>query len=101
MTRLGFIKRCRDFGFPIEQVREMVKLFDNGDSPCVEVRDLANTRLESVRSRIEHMRELEAKLAAFVAGCDAGCCAGTTRHCNIIEDLSTVRSGATFREVRR
>ena len=101
VTRLGFITRCRDFGFQIEQVREMVTLFDNGDSPCIEVRDLANTQLESVRSKIEQMRQLEAKLIAFVASCDTNCCAGTTRNCNIIEDLSTLRSGETFHEVRR
>lgn len=101
VTRLGFIKRCRDFGFPIEQVREMVKLFDNGDSPCVEVRDLANAQLELVRSKIEQMRQLESKLMAFVASCDADCCAGMTRDCNIIEDLSTTRPGENFREVRR
>jgi DNA-binding transcriptional MerR regulator len=101
IKRLGFIKRCRDFGFPIEQVREMVKLFDDGDGPCVEVRDLAQTQLELVRAKIEQMRQLEAKLTAFVASCDADCCAGRTRDCNIIEDLSAVRSGDTFREVRR
>jgi DNA-binding transcriptional MerR regulator len=101
VTRLGFIKRCRDFGFPIEQVREMVKLFENGDRPCVEVRDLAHTQLELVRAKIEQMRQLEGKLMDFVASCDAGCCAGKTRDCNIIEDLSAVPAGGTFREVRR
>lgn len=101
VTRLGFIKRCRDFGFPIEQLREMVRLFDHGDGPCVEVRDLAIAQLESVRSKLEQMRQLEGKLMAFVASCDANCCTGTTRNCNIIEDLSTVRTGETFREVRR
>jgi DNA-binding transcriptional MerR regulator len=101
VTRLGFIKRCRDFGFPIEQVREMVKLFDNGDSPCVEIRDLANTQLELVRSRIGQLRQLEDKLMAFVASCDANCSTGKSRECNIIEDLCTVGSCETFREVRR
>ena len=28
IRRLGFIRRCRDFGFSIEQVRELVGLFD-------------------------------------------------------------------------
>lgn len=101
VTRLGFIKRCRDFGFPIEQVREMVRLFDNGDSACVEVRDLAKAQLELVRSRIEQMRQLEGKLMAFVISCDTNCYAGTARNCNIIEDLSIVQSNETFREVRR
>jgi DNA-binding transcriptional MerR regulator len=41
LKRLTFIKRCRDFGFPIEQVRGLVALFENGDRACIEVRDMA------------------------------------------------------------
>ncbi|WP_205609940.1 MerR family transcriptional regulator [Noviherbaspirillum galbum] len=88
LKRLSFIKRCRDFGFPIEQVREMVKLFEDGDRSCIEVRNLAQTHLDTVRARLEEMRQLEASLMAFVASCDEACCQGVTRDCNIIEDLS-------------
>ncbi len=38
LTRLCFIKRCRDFGFPIEQVRVLGQLFEDGDRPCRQVR---------------------------------------------------------------
>ena len=45
IRRLGFIRRCRDFGFSIEQVRELVGLVDASDRPCAEVRDIAATHL--------------------------------------------------------
>ena len=101
ITRLRFIKRCRDFGFPIEQVREMVRLFEAGDGPCIEIRDLAKGQLESVRGRIEQMQQLEAKLISFVASCDTGCCAGKTRDCSIVEELSAAPFYESYREVRR
>lgn len=70
LKRLTFIKRCRDFGFPIEQVRELTNLFEDGDRACVEV------------------RELEASLATFVCSCDTACSGGLTKDCVIIDDLS-------------
>lgn len=90
LKRLSFIKRCRDFGFPIEQVRELVKLFEDGDRSCIEVRDLAQMHLDTVRAKLEEMRQLEAGLASFVESCDEACCQGATRDCAIIVDLSAV-----------
>jgi DNA-binding transcriptional MerR regulator len=88
LKRLTFIKRCRDFGFSIEQVRELVKLFEDGDRACIEVRDMAQMHLDAVRAKLEEMRQLESSLMAFVASCDDACCKGPTRDCAIIEDLS-------------
>ena len=57
MKRLTFIKRCRDFGFPIEQVRELFRLFEDGDRACIEARNLAQTHLDAVRAKLEEMRQ--------------------------------------------
>lgn len=88
LRRLTFIKRCRDFGFPIAQVRDLVKLFEDGDRSCIEVREMAQTHLDAVREKLEEMRQLEASLQSIVASCDDACCKGSTRNCAIIEDLS-------------
>lgn len=89
LIRLSFIKRCRDFGFPIEQVRALVNLFEDGDRSCAEVRDLAQEHLDMVRAKLEEMRQLEASLAAFVDSCTDTCMGGATRDCVIIDDLSS------------
>lgn len=88
LKRLIFIKRCRDFGFPIEQVRELASLFDDGDRACVEVRDLAQTHLDELRARLAEMRELEMNLVSFIGSCNDTCSSGPTKECVIIEDLS-------------
>lgn len=92
--RLLFIKRCRDFGFPIEQVRNLVALFEDGDRSCAEVRDLAQDHLDAVRAKIAEFRELETSLAAFVESCNEACCGGTSKDCTIIEDLSSRASAS-------
>ena len=94
LSRLRFIKRCRDFGFPIDQVRELVQLFEDGDRACVEVRDVAKAHLATVREKLAEMRQLERSLAGFVASCDAACCRGPTRNCSIIGDLSSPKPEA-------
>jgi DNA-binding transcriptional MerR regulator len=88
LERLTFIKRCRDFGFPIDQVRSLTNLFEDGDRACVEVRDLAQGQLEQVRAKMAEMRQLEASLEAFVCSCDAGCTGGRTRDCVIFDQIA-------------
>ena len=88
LTRLGFIKRCRDFGFPIEQVRVLAQLFDDGDRACREVRDQAQVNLGAVRAKLADMRQLEASLELMVGSCDTTCSAGPTRDCCILVDLA-------------
>ncbi len=89
LKRLIFIKRCRDFGFSIEQVRDLAGLFEDGDRACVEVRDLAKVHLDQVRAKLEEMRQLECSLAAFVSSCEAACCGGLTKDCVIIGDMAS------------
>lgn len=88
LRRLTFIRRCRDFGFSIEQVRELVGLVDQPDRPCTEVRDLAATHLTEVRRKLGELVALEASLAAFVCSCDSACAGGPAVDCTILEDLS-------------
>jgi DNA-binding transcriptional MerR regulator len=92
--RLTFIRRCRDFGFPIEQVRTLVSLFENPDRSCMEARDLAKEHLSDVRRKLSELRGLEKNLAAFVKDCDAQCAGGPGSECIILEDLSAPRAAS-------
>ena len=66
LSRLLFIRRCRDFGFPIEQIRALGALFVAGDRDCTGARDLAHTQLGLLRRKMQELRELESSLAALV-----------------------------------
>lgn len=89
VRRLTFIRRCRDFGFSIEQVRELVGLVDAPERPCAEVRDLAAIHLKQVREKLGELQELEASMAAFVLSCDTACAGGAALDCTILEDLAS------------
>ena len=88
IRRLRFIRRCRGFGFSINQVRELVGLIDQPDRPCAEVRDIAALHLTQVRTRLDEFKALEASLSAFVCSCEAACVGGPAVDCTILEDLA-------------
>ena len=87
--RLTFIRRCREFGFSVEQVRALASVTTDSTRSCSEARDIAHTHLLDVRSKLHELRGLELSLARFVADCDADCIGGPGPACCIFEDLGT------------
>lgn len=85
--RLTFIRRCRDFGFSIDQVRELIGLVDEPERPCMEVRDIASRHLAQLRNKLAELQALERAMAAFVCSCDTACAGGAAVECVILEDL--------------
>jgi DNA-binding transcriptional MerR regulator len=92
VKRLTFIRRCREFGFSIDQVRSLVALVQDPQSSCMHARDLAAEHLNAVRAKLTKLKALERSIAAFVASCDASCADGPGPDCVILEDLSLPRS---------
>ncbi len=84
LQRLTFIIRCRQLGFPLTQVRELLNLSDSGQTACNDVRGIAQRHLREVREKIAELEQLEARLTTLTGQCDAG----TTQRCPIIESLS-------------
>ncbi|HQU34487.1 MAG TPA: helix-turn-helix domain-containing protein [Thermoanaerobaculaceae bacterium] len=81
VAHLVFVRRARELGFTLDEVRALLRL---GADACGEVRQLAATHLQDVRKRIADLRAMERALADAVRRCDAG--ADAT--CPLIETLS-------------
>jgi MerR family transcriptional regulator, copper efflux regulator len=87
VSRLNFIRRCRDFGFSIEQVKEFLTLVEAPDRDCVAARDLAQVHLDEVRRKLKQLRALERSLKQLVDDCSAQCVGGASGDCVILEDF--------------
>lgn len=75
--RLGFVRRARELGFTLDEVRALLGLAAAGQASCAEARDLAAAHLKDVRTRIADLRRMERVLAETVRACHAGadaCC---------------------------
>lgn len=70
--RLIFVRRARELGFTLDQVRTLLNLAATGGDACAEVRTLAAVHLTDIRGRIADLRAMERILAQSVRQCDAG-----------------------------
>lgn len=70
ITRLRFIRRCRDLGFPVSDVRALLDLSENASKHCKDVRAISKRHLSDVRARLSDLQALEAALADLVKACD-------------------------------
>jgi MerR family mercuric resistance operon transcriptional regulator len=82
--RLVFVRRARELGFTLDEVRQLLRLSGAGAEACGEVRDLAAAHLKDVRARIADLKAMERVLADAVKRCDAG----TDAACPLIETLT-------------
>lgn len=89
LSRLTFIKQCRDFGFGIDQVRVLLDLSISSEKDCAETRDIAQAHLDEVRGKLLELKALERRLRAFVESCNAVCVGGPGRDCVVFKELAT------------
>lgn len=85
--RLIFIRRCRDFGFSIPQIRELIDISDG--APCSQALDVAQSRLVELRNKIVELQELEKGLSRFADRCAQSCCGGYAKDCSLFGDLTS------------
>jgi len=69
MRRLNFVRRSRDLGFTIEEIRELLRLFDGGTYTCGEVEQLARDHVREIRRKIADLRRLERVFETMAAQC--------------------------------
>ena len=94
LKRLSFIRRSRDLGFSIEQVRALLSLADQEQRPCNSVDELAREHLAEVDAKIADLRRLRTELASIISRCSCG----TIAECRIIDALGPRPKRATINQ---
>ena len=87
LNRLSFIRRSRDLGFSLGQVRALLTLSDDRHQPCEEIDAIARQHLAEVDRKIADLRALRRELGNMIDQCRCG----TVAECRIIEALSPGR----------
>lgn len=84
---LRFIKRARNLGFSVEEVRDLLDLWGNRDRSSADVKALAANHLRMLDRKIEELVEMRGTLAHLVS-----CCHGDDRpDCPILDELASLR----------
>ena len=83
LGRLSFIRRARDLGFSLDQVRALLGLSDDRSRDCAGVDRIAEAHLKEVDRKLADLTALRRELKAVIDSCDGG----TVGECRIIEAL--------------
>lgn len=84
LDRLSFVRRARDIGFTIDQVRSLLAFSDQQNGDCCTVTALTEEHLADVEQRIADLLLLKDRLANLLTSCRGGLVAD----CRIIDALT-------------
>lgn len=84
LHRLGFIRHCRELGFPLEAIRDLLALGQDPDQSCDDANSIARAQLAAVRERIGRLQALETELQRI----SDLCAGGHVGDCRVIEALA-------------
>jgi MerR family mercuric resistance operon transcriptional regulator len=85
---LVFIRRSRELGFSLNQIRALLRLGGPEKASCREVREIAAHHLEDIRAKLSDLKKLERLLAKTVAQCSGR----TAPDCPVLNILDIERS---------
>ena len=88
LERLRFIRRTRDLGFTLDEVRAMLDLSAQRDRSCGTIDAIATKHLDEVDRKIVDLQALRRELSAIISSC-AG---GTVGDCRILETFAEAQS---------
>lgn len=83
LKHLTFIKRCRELGFSIAEIRSLLEMVDGKEFTCSEVHGMTISHLTNVKKKIVDLKRMETTLKDMAAECSSG----DVPNCPIIDTL--------------
>lgn len=87
IDRLTLIRRCRDFGMSIDQVKELIAIRESPAS-CDSALEAVVQHRSQLNKRMAELKALDRALALIVARCRENCRGGEVDCCTIYDDLA-------------
>jgi MerR family mercuric resistance operon transcriptional regulator len=84
---LVFVRRSRELGFSLDEIRALLRLGGPERASCREVREIAKHHLEDIRSKLHDLKKLERLLATTVSRCSGR----TAPDCPVLDILDIQR----------
>lgn len=91
---LHFIRRSRDLGFAVAEIKELLSLWRDKDRQSADVKRIASGHIAALQARIEALQQMSGTLETLIS-----CCAGDDRpDCPILRDLEDPADGGSASE---
>jgi MerR family transcriptional regulator, copper efflux regulator len=82
VVRLGFIRRAKELGFTLKEIKELLALRAEDKTTCAQVKERAEMKIADIEERIESLRRMKNALVKVTKQC-SGC--GPATNCPILE----------------
>jgi len=69
MHLLGFIRRARDLGFSLDQIKQLLSLWDDPERASADVKRLAEAHIADLDARITALAEMRSSLVTLAHAC--------------------------------
>jgi len=88
IKRLHFIRRCRELGFSIAQIKELLKFIDEPNHYCGEVKTMTMIQVTEIQQKIKDLERLKKALNQMMGECKGA--DYSINECPIIDALYNV-----------
>ena len=85
IKRLVFVRRSRELGFSLEEIRTLLKLVDGKKTTCQEIKTVTEGHLQDIERKITDLGKLQKTLENISSQCSGG----FVPDCPIIDTLFT------------
>jgi len=84
IARLSFIRRAKELGFTLSEIKELLALRLDPETPAAEIRQRAEAKIADIQAKIQSLQKMKKALAKLTAACG---CHGTSAECPLLHAL--------------
>ena len=67
LTRLSFIKRAQSLGLNLQEIGEILQVYDGGKPPCDDIQHKLKQKIEDINKQIDNLLELRSELQGLIS----------------------------------
>ncbi|WP_414563470.1 MULTISPECIES: heavy metal-responsive transcriptional regulator [unclassified Anabaena] len=68
LTRLAFIKRAQNLGLSLEEIRDILQVYDQGQPPCGDIKEKLEEKLLQIDHQINQLFTLRSEIGELLSG---------------------------------
>lgn len=72
LRRLSFVRRSRQLGFSLDEIRGLLRLVDGDAYTCAQIRELTLNHVVEIRRKITDLKRLKRVMEDMAAQCSGG-----------------------------
>jgi Hg(II)-responsive transcriptional regulator len=84
VSRLGFIRRAKDLGFTLKEIKDLLSLRRDSSTPAADVKRRAEAKIADVESKIRSLQKMKKALTKLTSACR---CHDTIVECPLLHAL--------------